>query len=82
MNENLTTYQTIIEELSNVPSTYFNDILFFIKKLKVEVSNSKNNSEIIDFAGSWNEFSNQEFEELNDFFANQRSNIFDREIEL
>ncbi|MBN2891199.1 MAG: hypothetical protein JXL97_04960 [Bacteroidales bacterium] len=79
MNEEVT-YQKILDALAKVPVKRLSRVYDLIRYESVE--NDKNKESILQFAGSWNEFSDSELEDFLGKIQENRKEIFERNIEL
>ena len=83
MNIQHNLYQSILQNLSLVPMEYLlqvdNYLQMIIQKNREKETNRK---AILALAGTWNDMSEDEFEEFRNDIKNNREDMFNRDIQL
>lgn len=78
--ENLFTREQVVREIELMPEEYLGDVYrllhFFRLGLKSEKSESRQPKHILQFAGSWNRWSDAEFSAFLDEVGNRRQVAF------
>lgn len=73
------TYQSILQQLSDLPVDYLPQINIYLQELINEIKKKPaNRSKIMDFAGAWSDFPEEEFQDLLRFTQKNRNSLFDR----
>lgn len=76
-------YQSVLQKLSAIPVEYLLEVDKFLTTLQKETKQKdKKGIETLSFAGSWNDMSDEDFEEYKQVIKETRKNLFNREIEL
>jgi hypothetical protein len=61
-NENI--YQSILQELSQIPSTYLPVVDNMLKQIQKDIAKKKNNrNKIMAFAGAWEDMNESDFQD-------------------
>ena len=80
-NGKMTTINTILNELKDVPANKLDDLCAIIRSLKSNVGNSEiATKQILSFAGSFSSFSAIDYQDFLEETKRIRSNLFDRDI--
>jgi len=76
-------YKSVLKKLSSIPIEYLDEVDKFLTTLSKDIdSKEKNRDNILKFAGSWNDMSDNDFEDYRKSIKDTRSNMFNRDIEL
>ncbi len=76
-------YQSILVQLSAVPTDYLQQVDNFLRNLAREIhQKEQNRTEILSLAGAWSEMSDSDFDEYLKVVENTKSEMFSRDIEL
>ncbi len=76
-------YQSILSQLSVVPVDYLKQIDVYLRNLTKEIHRKEHNrAMILKFAGSWNDMSENDFNEFVQITKKESNELFNREIEL
>ncbi len=77
------TYQSILNHLSTLPLEYLKKVDQFLEDLRRKtISKEKNRKAIMDLAGSWSDWEEEEFKQFMETIHSERSKMFNRQIEL
>jgi allophanate hydrolase subunit 1 len=76
-------YQSILVQLSAVPTDYLQQVDNFLQNLTKEIhQKEQNRNEILNLASAWSDMSDSDFEEYLQTVRNTKSEMFSRDIEL
>jgi hypothetical protein len=76
-------YKTVLQKLISLPDEYLPLVNAFLSSLKQKAEQKKNNrEEILKFAGSWNDMSDEDFDDYLKEAKNTGAQMFGREIDL
>ena len=75
-------YQTIIDQLNQVPVDYLPEVNSFLKTLKEGITKKGNRDEILKLAGAWSDFTDRDFQEYLQNIRDVKSEMFSKDIEL
>ena len=76
-------YQTIINEINQVPVSMLNDVYNMVHSFNLKVvQKQQNRDEIMNFAGCWEDMKQEDFNDFMDIIKTERNNMFNREIEF
>jgi hypothetical protein len=76
-------YQSILVQLSAVPTDYLQQVDNFLQNLTKEIHQKKQNrDEILSLAGAWSDMSDSDFDGYLQTVKNTKSEMFSRDIEL
>lgn len=76
-------YKSVLKKLSSIPIEYLDEVDKFLTTLSKDIdSKEKNRDNILKFAGSWNDMSDNDFEDYRKSIKDTRNNMFNRDIEL
>lgn len=79
----MTTLNTILKELKNVPVDRLEDLYSIIHSLRANTKKSDSVSKkILSFAGSFGDMSKKDFNDFLEHTKETRNNSFDRDIKL
>lgn len=77
------TYQTIINEINHIPLAYLQDVYKIIQSYSLKDDfQTQNRKKILEFAGSWNEMSDEDYKDIMSEINRSKEDMFNREIEL
>jgi hypothetical protein len=77
------TYQSILNHLSSIPVSYLQQVDTYLINLTREISEKRQNrTSILELAGSWDTFSESDFEDFLLATKNVSEEMFNKEIEL
>lgn len=77
------TYQTIINELNQIPLAYLSDVYKIIHSYNSKIEQRQTNREkILEFAGSWSDIPEENFKDIMSEIHCSKEKMFNREIEL
>lgn len=83
MNIQHNLYQSILQNLSLVPIEYLRQVDEYLQIIIQKKTHKETNKKaILALAGSWNDMSEEEFEELRSDIKNESESMFNRDIEL
>jgi len=76
-------YQSILLRLSSIPIDYLDQVDYYLQKFSQNLEQKKQNKvEIMSLAGSWDDMSEQDFDEFLEVAKDTGSELFSREVEL
>jgi len=76
-------YQSVLRKLSNIPIEYLTEVDVFLTILNKEIdTKAKNKENILALAGSWNDMSDEDFEDYMKNVKQVKKEMFNREIDL
>ncbi|HFA50584.1 MAG TPA: hypothetical protein ENJ95_16375 [Bacteroidetes bacterium] len=80
-------YQSVLQKLSTIPVEYLPQVDEYLTHLKSKEKYKKLDAKerariTMSLAGAWSDMSDKEFEELQNYFKEIRSNLFNRNVEL
>ncbi len=77
-------YQSLLDQLSHLPVEYLRKVEAFVAQLNQKGKDNKKNNreEIIGFAGSWADLSDETLDEISVIGKQASSEAFSREIDL
>ena len=76
-------YQSILLRLSSIPVDYLDQVDNYLQKFSQNIAQKKQNqAEIMSLAGSWDDMSDQDFEEFLEVAKDTGSELFSRDVEL
>ncbi len=76
-------YQSILLQLSAVPTDYLQQVDNFLRNLAKEIrQKEQNRAEILSLAGAWADISENDFDTYLKTVKNTKSEMFSRDIEL
>ena len=77
------TLNTILKELKNIPINRLQDLYSIIHSLKADtVKNEKSAKEILSFAGSFGDMSDNDYNDFLQKTKKNREELFDRQINI
>lgn len=77
------TLNTILKELKNIPINRLQDLYSIIHSLKADtVKNEKSAKEILSFAGSFSDMSDNDYNDFLQKTKKNREELFDRQINI
>ena len=77
------TYQTIINEINQIPVVFLQDVYNILHNYHVRVNQKEQNrSRILKFAGAWKDLSEKDFLDIISEMKHTRNEMFSREIVL
>ena len=83
MNNGEQLYQSILLDLSQLPVENLPAVAAFLKTLAQQATTKQTNPlKTLAFAGAWNDWSEEEFQEFLRTVKEIRNEMFDREVEL
>jgi len=76
-------YQSILNQLSQIPTSYLYQVDSYLKKLSIETHRKeKNRLMILQLAGSWNDMPENEFQDFLLITKTVQNDMFNRNISL
>jgi len=76
-------YKSVLKKLSSIPVEYLNEVDKFLTSLTRDINHKENNREnILKFAGSWNDMSDNDFEDYMKSINDLKGNMFNRDIDF
>ncbi len=76
-------YKSVLEKLSGIPIEYLDKVDQFLTVLKKDInSKDKNRDDILKFAGSWRDMTDNDFEDYLKSIKDLKVNMFSRDIEF
>lgn len=80
---NMLTINTILRELKNVPVGKLEDLYSIIRSFGANTKKSASSSkEILSFAGSFSDMTNNDYQEFVEQTKQTRNNLFERDVNL
>jgi len=77
------TYQTIINEVNKIPVDFLQDVYKILHSFSSKIeSHKQNKKEILELAGSWSDLSDNDFKDIMSEIHRNRTEMFNRNIEL
>jgi len=77
------TYQTIINEINQIPVAFLQDVYQIVHNYQVKVNHKdRNRDEILKFAGAWSDMSDSDFMDMTNEMKKNENDLFNREVEL
>ncbi|OQX99436.1 MAG: hypothetical protein B6I24_02630 [Bacteroidetes bacterium 4572_128] len=77
------TYQTIINEINQIPVFYLQEAFQILHSFNEKIADKKaNRNQILSLAGTWNDMSDKDFQDMINEIKSNRNEIFSKNIEL